>query len=302
MLRLSVRITLALAFTAHAAAFAQPAFHRSERNGEQTSQVAPGSLECGPNILTHSTSLAIEADNSVSCNDNLTKVHTENSYYRAFVLSDFGFSGNFQVCTVRVGIEVADAGDPATTQPMTVNLYSGPPGFPTGFPGSFPNVGTASVNVGDQALTLLDVVVSGTALSGQELVVEILTPNGSPAGHVFFIGSNNNGEDDPSYLRAPDCGVNSPTATGSLGFPDMHIVMNVLGVEIPLTATPTPTVTLTSTVTPTSTPTATPTATGTPSVLAPTAPEVPTLSSVGQALMALVMLGLGIAILSRRRV
>ena len=48
-------------------------------------------------------------------------------------------------------------------------------------------------------------------------------------GNLFFIGSNPDPETGPSYLSAADCGIPDPTPTGDLGFPDMHIVMNVNG-------------------------------------------------------------------------
>ena len=61
------------------------------------------------------------------------------------------------------------------------------------------------------------------------LVVEIFPPDGQTAGNSFFIGSNNLGQTAPSYLAAADCGVPEPTNTATIGFPDMHIVMNVTG-------------------------------------------------------------------------
>jgi hypothetical protein len=64
------------------------------------------------------------------------------------------------------------------------------------------------------------------------------------------------------------------------------------------TPTPTPTTTPTPTPTPTATSTPTPTATPTPSFVAP---EVPTLSRAGVAILMLLLLGAGIAFLSRER-
>jgi hypothetical protein len=112
---------------------------------------------------------------------------------------------------------------------MTVNLYTSNQPFPTGFPGSLTLIGTVTTTVSDQSLTVLNVPITGTAAAGSELVVEIFTPDGDVAGNSFFIGSNVDAETGPSYLRAADCGVTTPTATGSLGFPNMHIVMNVNG-------------------------------------------------------------------------
>jgi hypothetical protein len=88
-----------------------------------------------------------------------------------------------------------------------------------------------NVNVPDQSGTVLNVPINATVPAGSELVVEVFTPDGTATGNLLFIGSNAAAETGPSYLSAPDCGVNTPTTTAALGFPNMHIVMNVNGCE-----------------------------------------------------------------------
>ncbi|HEY2796368.1 MAG TPA: hypothetical protein VGK26_00640, partial [Thermoanaerobaculia bacterium] len=194
---------------------------------------------CGPTDITESSTDTITALNSVSCNNGVG--HADNSYWRAFNLPDFGITGDFDVCNVEIGVEQATAGAAqGGQQPITVNLYTSNPAFPGGFPGSLTLIGTADVMVADQAMTLLNIPVTGTALAGSQLVVEIFTPNGESVGNLFFIGSNADPETNPSYLSAPDCGVATPATTGSIGFPDMHIVMHVVGTEVTgLSADPT---------------------------------------------------------------
>ena len=206
-----------------------------------------------PVTITHSSSQAITPLNSVSCNDGIG--HTDNSYYRAFTLSSFGITTAFDVQSIDIGIEEASSnalgapkGAPKRAagkssishksktsapggvgQPATVNIYTSNQPFPTGFPGSLTLIGTAMINVADQTLTVINVPITGTAAAGSELVVEVFTPDGSAAGNLFFIGSNASAETGPSYLRAADCGVTTPTTTAAIGFPNMHIVMNVNG-------------------------------------------------------------------------
>ena len=175
---------------------------------------------CGTITLTQSTSQSITSGNSVSCNSG--GLHTDNSYYRSFALA-----ANINVCEVQFGIETA-AGT-GGSQPVTVNLYSGAGAFPGTFPGGYTQIGTASLNVADQTATVFPATVSGLATAGSNLVVEVFTPNGQTAGNSFFIGSNASGESAPSYLAAADCGVTAPTATSAIGFPQMQIVMNVIG-------------------------------------------------------------------------
>jgi hypothetical protein len=215
----------------------------------------------GCTTITHSSSQAITPLNSVSCNDGIG--HTDNSYYRAFTLSSFGIGGAFDVQSIDIAIEEAASG--TGTQPtgkskggvappngsskksishrgkvsapagagqsLTVNLYTSSMPFPAGFPGSLTPIGTATVNIADQSGTIVNVPVTGTAAAGSELVVEVFTPDGTAVGNLFFIGSNAAAETGPSYLRAADCGVTTPTTTAALGFPDMHIVLNVNGCE-----------------------------------------------------------------------
>jgi len=92
-------------------------------------------------------------------------------------------------------------------------------------------IGTTSTTVADQADTVINIPVTGSAPAGSQLVVEVFTPDGEVAGNLFFIGSNTAAETGPSYLSAAACGVVTPTTTAALGFPNMHIVMNVNGCE-----------------------------------------------------------------------
>ena len=50
-----------------------------------------------------------------------------------------------------------------------------------------------------------------------------------PAGRLFTIGSNGQGQSAPGYLRAPVCDVAVATDLGAIGFPAMHMVMRVVG-------------------------------------------------------------------------
>ena len=215
-----------------------------------------------PSTITHSSSQAIVEGNSVACNDNTTGFTTENHYWRAFNMNTFTGGQEYDVTSVSFGIELAESGS-GTGQPITVNLYveSGAP-FPNG---TRTLLGTSgSVNVPDQTDSIFSVPLTATVPAGAlELIMEVLSPDGRPAGNRFFIGSNTDPETGPSYLSAADCGVTDPTPVGTIGFPNMHIVMNVNG-SCPSGGTPTPTATGSPSPTPTATcvPTYT-TATGT---------------------------------------
>jgi hypothetical protein len=216
-----------------------------------------------PSTITHSTSQTIIDGNSVACNDGFGT--TENHYWRAFDMNTFTGGQEYDVTSVSFGIELAQSGD-GTGQPLTVNLYANHNApFPDGDWQSNLIATSGSINIPDQVGTIFEVPITATVPAGTlELVMEVMTPDGTAVGNLFFIGSNPDPETGPSYLSAVDCGVPDPTPTGDLGFPDMHIVMNVNGSCPSGTPTPSPTPSGTSTPSPTATPSPSPRATPTP--------------------------------------
>lgn len=218
---------------------------------------AGGGGGCTNKTITHSSSQAIQPLNSVSCNDGFG--HTDNSYWRAFNLPAFSITNTFHVTSVDVGIETATSNggvrpnaargksasgitknaakarkqvsgpNGAAGQPVTVRLYRNTGGA---FPGGTRNLlATGNFVLADQAGTIVNFPIAANVPAGSELVLEFFTPDGTVAGNLIFIGSNPAAETGPSYLSAADCGVPNPTTTAALGFPAMHIVMNVNGCE-----------------------------------------------------------------------
>ncbi len=182
---------------------------------------APKTTE-GMLTLTHSVSQEIMTGNSVSCNNGST--HTDNSYLRTFSLPDFDITTDFSVVEVDMGIETAVGG--SGVQPVEVRLYTLDGDLQWE---NMTLIGQAVVEISDQELTHFTIPVTGVAPAGSTLVVEFFTPDGSADSNLLFVGSNNLGQTAPSYLAAADCGVTEPTDVADIGFPDMHIVMNVTG-------------------------------------------------------------------------
>ncbi len=212
-----------------------------------------------PATITQSTSQTV-VPGSVACT-TAGVGSTQNSYWRAFTLSDFGVpaASTYNVSSVSFGVETV-----TTSLPITVNLYT-TTGFPTGFPGSLTLIGTAMTTITTvQGGTVVSVPLAASVPPGtSQLVMEVNAPDGTPSLNFFFIGSNTAAETGPSYLSAADCGITTPTTTAAIGFPNMHIIMNVNG-SCPTGGTPTPTSTGTPLPTATSTATATATPTATP--------------------------------------
>jgi len=214
-----------------------------------TPSPSPSGTPTCPPVITQSTSQEIVTGNSVACNNGVGT--TENHYWRAFNMNTFTGGVAYNVNQVQFGIEQATSGT-GTGQPLTVNLYAnhGSP-FPGGDWQSNMIATSGSVNIPDQANTIFTQAITAAVAAGTlELVMEVMTPDGTGVGNLFFVGSNADPETVFSYLSAADCGVNDPTPTGDIGFPNMHIVFDVDGSCPGVTPTPTPTPSATPSPTP----------------------------------------------------
>jgi hypothetical protein len=182
---------------------------------------------CGPTWITESAAQTIVGGNSFACADPFSGFTYETHYARAYDLTALGIAGAFAVCEVEVAVEAAIAVD--GTQPLTVALYWAASGtFPGG---ALTPIGTATVAIPDLDGSFVTVPVTGTAPPGTDLVVDVASSDGNATLSAFYIGSNSAGQTGPGYLTAPDCGVATPTDLTALGFPDMHVVINVRGNE-----------------------------------------------------------------------
>jgi hypothetical protein len=182
--------------------------------------VSSGTLNGAGVTITHSDSDSVLAANAVACSPDGGVTTSENFYLRTFTLADFGITDTFNVSEVAFGIE-----NLSSDQPITVNLYSLDGAF------TFANmtlIGTATQSVASQQLTIVTVPVEGSIAAEGTLVVEIAPPDLSGVA-AFFPGSNNAGETAPSYIASPACSINEPATYGSIGFPQVQLVMSVTG-------------------------------------------------------------------------
>ena len=188
--------------------------------------------------LSQAASTSIVALNSVSC--NAANVTAENSYYRAFPLSDFGITSPFTVQSVTYAVESADA-EIGTSQGVQVRVYNytGTVGAATLDTASMTQLGGVASTVPNTTTgTNITANLAATVPAGGTVVAEIFVPDGDPdgngIGNAFFLGSNASGESRPGYIRAPDCGSPTPTSFASLGLATtVDIVVSVTGTYIP---------------------------------------------------------------------
>ncbi|TDD73096.1 hypothetical protein E1262_01005 [Jiangella aurantiaca] len=183
--------------------------------------------------LTHSASQAIVAGNGIACSSDDGATTSANSYLRTFTLADFGVGDEFDVTEVEFGVESL-----TVAQELTVGLSTlKDPAAPLTRANLEP-VGSATQTLQPQRQTLATVPVTGVIPAGATLVVEVSAPDLSGVGG-FWPGTNRAGQSAPTYLTAPGCGVTEPADLGAVGYPWVHLVMNVVGTtEAPACAAP----------------------------------------------------------------
>jgi hypothetical protein len=178
----------------------------------------------------------VTAGNSVSCNNGAAGgfLHTDNSYYRGMTLSTFPVLTLPQFVVQQVTIAVEQANGSSGSQPITARVWSAtanPIGGAPDPPGNN-QVSSEAVSVTNQTLTLLPINLTtqpNFLVASGIVAVEIFTPDGQATGNSFFIGSNAGGQSAPSYIKAAPCAVNNITNLASIGFANMHLVMQVTG-------------------------------------------------------------------------
>lgn len=186
-------------------------------------------VDCGPDAFTQSASFVPTTGGSAACvTQDANLYHLENSWWRSFPLYDSGVEADFNVCAVDFAVE--ESTSPGSgLQPLTVNVYEN-----TGCPfpnGSLTLIAFATVNIADQSLGNVTVPVGGYVPAGGELVVELHVPTGVAEMRRFWIGGNGAGQSAPNWVSSASCSLPDPTDVASIGFPDAHLIMRVIGLE-----------------------------------------------------------------------
>lgn len=178
-------------------------------------------------LLTQSLDPVTVTDGGVACWDATGGTYSNNSFFRAYDMADFGVSGSFVISEVQYGQGTADDG-----KIINLNIYTASStdvaSATLSLVGSTTHVSSAADD-----LSLVTVPMAATIPAGSIVVFEVnAADSGTNTGETYFPGINAVGENDDSYLMAADCGLTTPATTTSIGFPDNQYVMNVLGDEV----------------------------------------------------------------------
>lgn len=177
--------------------------------------------------LTQSLDPVTVDDGGVACWDSTGGTYSQNSFWRAYDLADFGVTGSFELSSVEYGQGSADDGKEITLNIHTADNIDLSVATLT-------LVATAThISSSADDLSLISEAISGTVPAGSIVVFEVSAgDSGVNVGETYFPGNNSAGENAPSYLSAADCGITSPTPVGDV-VPDAEFyVMNVIGEEV----------------------------------------------------------------------
>ena len=176
-------------------------------------------------ILSQSTDQAT-IEGGISCGNQAGGFTLENSYYRSYVMADYGITSDFEIGGVQFGVGSATA--PIA---LTVNIYlnSGNP-FPNG---TMALIGTKTqnVNTADAGTLVFANMGSDNIMvpASSEIVLEIKAPDLTAVPAEFYIGGNDLGESAQDYLSSPGCGGIAPTPVESLGTDFEHdMIVNLV--------------------------------------------------------------------------
>lgn len=179
--------------------------------------------------LTQSVDPVNVTAGGVACWSGATGEYRENSFYRAYNLSDFSVTEDFEVSSVEYGQGSADDG-----KLITVNIYTATSDNLTTATLTLVATATHTSSSADD-LTLITVPITATITAGSTIAFEVLAgDSGTNTGETFFPGINAVGENDDSYIKAEACGITAPATLASIGQTNqyvMNVVGNILGVE-----------------------------------------------------------------------
>lgn len=150
--------------------------------------------------LSHSNNPATVDDGGVSCWNAGSGEYRDNSFFRAYVLSDFiDASSGLEVSAVEFGQGSASEGKAMEVRIYTVttdNLAMA----------SFTLVTSASFTASSaNDLSVVTVPITASIAAGSTIAVEIFAPD--HVSHTFFPGINSSGETDDSYIQSAACGL-----------------------------------------------------------------------------------------------
>ena len=209
-------------------------FSRGMSNGQAIQSETTRGLEA-PNsaaqfVLTQSVDNTTLGAGTIACGGGGTT--RENSWFRTYTPSDFGYSGDIQIDGLEFAYTFAGGGADGTG---VIRAWTSDAVFPAG---TYTQIAEAQMTynaAGADAKTFFAFDTPTVVDANTEIIVEVFAED-DPDNDIRLY-DNDLGENAPGYVFSATCGLTSPTPFGSIGFPDNHIILDLVATELAPTTT-----------------------------------------------------------------
>ncbi len=177
-------------------------------------------------VVSHSVSQEVTQP-AVACENDEFGFTFDNSYWRSYVLSDFGITGPHALTGVQFGYSYENFEGNAPAIDVTIRAYTSDAPFPNG---SLTEIATGTAEINETgSLTVLDALFE-TPINindNEEIIIEIFFPD--TFSHLVQIraGQNQAGETAPSYFSTLECGGFDFITFDDIGFPG-NVIINMI--------------------------------------------------------------------------
>jgi len=181
----------------------------------------------GPSSITQTVSTTPLSDNSLACDSTSPPYTSENHYWRRFYFNEYSsFSSVVDISSVDVSVQESNG------QTISVRLHTIPHAVTvdTIDESMLTQIGSVDIAVPDGTQLASVIVPFAVSLQNSvvnDLVVEVISPDGQSDGTFFYIGSNSAGETHPNFISSAACGISVPTTTSALGDGNMRSIIVV---------------------------------------------------------------------------
>ncbi|GGE41313.1 hypothetical protein GCM10010832_21680 [Psychroflexus planctonicus] len=179
------------------------------------------------NVTTSAVACTVGPDQVNEDEDLFLGMYFDNYFARAFDLeTDHDIESDFTISSVEIG-----QGTGRNTT-ITVSLYTANTTDLTSEDLTLDLIASEDVFIISQAdETVLFVPIDAVVPAGEILVMEVFVPNsGTETDEEFFMGVNSDGQTQPCYIKASNCGVDDYMDSAGIGG-GQHYLMNVIGQE-----------------------------------------------------------------------
>lgn len=180
--------------------------------GETVNYTITSNVGGSPVTLTQNTSSVAVAAGGIACNPG-----GDNTFYRVYDLAALGYSDDLLLNNIKFSVQ-----DNGADRDVTVSAYT--------LSGPLTNanltlLGSTLVPITTAPLTDYTAAMGGLTVPGNsKLVVSYSVV--SNASVLFNPGANAAGQTETGYIRSVDCGILEPVSFASVGFPNVHIIID----------------------------------------------------------------------------